>query len=339
MYIYLLLIIIFTQFIYAFNNDNGCGCSVSRNHIPKSGKQNIFSLMEKIEQCPISDSNISKKKAYQSSETPFGMVLIPSDTYQVGTNDVIIETDKEGPQRIVEIKSFYIDKYEVSNKDFSRFVSLVNYKTEAELFGDSFVFAIFLNNTFKEKLKDFRVVQATWWYKVDGANWKHPNGPDCDLKNLMDHPVVHVSWNDAREYCKWRGARLPTEAEWEAACRGGHKDTKYPWGNKLFPNKTYMANIWQGTFPHHNSAKDGYVGTNPVELFPQNDFGLYNMAGNVWEWTEDTWSQDTPKEKVKKGGSYLCHHSYCYRYRCSARSHNTDDSTAGNLGFRCAKSL
>lgn len=322
----------FIKIPYVYNDNGGCSCGVNReSNTFTTEYQYLSNSIDSESQCP---------SRVQASEEPIEkMILIPSGEYQVGIDKAVIEADKESPKRIVKTNNFYLDKFEVSNKDFTRFVSLTNYKTEAELFGDSFVFDIFLNSTYKEKLKDFRVVQATWWYKVDGADWRHPHGPDSDIANLMDHPVVHVSWTDAREYCKWRGARLPTEAEWEAACRGGSRDTKYPWGDKLFPNKTYMANIWQGTFPHHNSAKDGFVGTNPVELFPQNDFGLHNMAGNVWEWTEDIWAEDTPKEKVKKGGSYLCHHSYCYRYRCSARSHNSEDSSAGNLGFRCAKSL
>ncbi|XP_026328461.1 formylglycine-generating enzyme-like isoform X2 [Hyposmocoma kahamanoa] len=267
------------------------------------------------------------------------MVLIPAGIYQVGTDDVIIETDNEGPKRMVELKSFYLDKYEVSNREFSRFVAATNYKTEAETFGESFVFQMFLNSTFRETLKNYRAVAALWWYSVNGTDWMHPHGPDSNISDLMDHPVVHVSWRDALTYCAWRDARLPTEAEWEGACRGGLYDTIYPWGNKLFPDKKYMANIWQGTFPNYNSAKDGYIGTNPVMSFPPNGFGLYNMVGNVWEWTEDPWPNTKSEEKVKKGGSFLCHISYCYRYRCSARTKNTLDSSAVNLGFRCAKSL
>ncbi|KOB51783.1 Sulfatase-modifying factor 1, partial [Operophtera brumata] len=144
----------------------------------------------------------------------------------------------------VQVKSFYLDKYEVSNENYMNFVADTRYKTEAESFGDSFVFAIFLNSTYKESLKDFRVVQAKWWYKVLGADWKHPYGPDSDIKDVMDHPVIHVSWRDARAYCKWRGARLPTESEWEAACRGGHQDTKFPWGDKLLPGKKHMLVIY-----------------------------------------------------------------------------------------------
>ncbi|XP_059052375.1 formylglycine-generating enzyme [Achroia grisella] len=315
--------------------DISCGCGDINRNIYK----NIFvskRTIDSTEQCTLKSEMVTNE--FQS--TPENdMVLVSGGEYQFGTDDIIIETDKEGPSRIVKINSFYLDKYEVSNIDFYHFAKSTNYKTEAETFGDSFVFALFLNRTFREELKDFRVGQAPWWYKIDGADWNHPHGPDSNIKDIMNHPVIHVSWRDAVAYCLWRNARLPTEAEWEAACRGGHRNTKYPWGDKLFPDKKYMANIWQGNFPNHNSAKDGYIGTSPVKSFLANDFGFYNMAGNVWEWTQDSWSKDQPEEKVKKGGSYLCHRSYCYRYRCSARSHNTEDSSAGNLGFRCAKSL
>ncbi|CAG4938036.1 unnamed protein product [Colias eurytheme] len=316
------------------NKDSGCGCNVNRNKEERGYKDSIFGAGFDESQCKVKlDEGIDNVERNDSE-----MVLIPGGTYQLGTDDIVIEGDKEGPKRLIQLSSFYLDKYEVSNREFSHFTRLTNYKTEAEVFGDSFVFTLFLNKTFKEELKDYRVAQAPWWYKVNGANWMHPNGPDSDIIDYMDHPVIHVSWNDAKAYCAWKGQRLPTEAEWEAACRGGHRDTKYPWGDKLFPNRKHMANIWQGTFPNYNSQKDGYIGTNPVHLFPQNEFGLHNIAGNVWEWTDSNWTQDDTKEKVKRGGSYLCHHSYCYRYRCSARSHNTDDSSAGNLGFRCAKS-
>ncbi|XP_032511004.2 formylglycine-generating enzyme [Danaus plexippus] len=330
---YFFILIISTFFKVIHNSEIECGCNVNRNsHV--NLKTNFYNELSS-NQCPI---DIKHGNTLNTHSVSSKMILIPSGTYQVGTDEILIDTDNEGPKKFVQLKSFYLDKYEVSNRDFTIFTESTDYKTEAETFGDSFVFTLFLNNTFKKQLHDFRVMQAPWWYKVYGTNWKHPLGPDSDVADLMDHPVTHVSWNDAKAYCAWRGARLPTEAEWEAGCRGDHYNITYPWGDKLFPDRQHMANIWQGTFPNHNSAKDGYVGTNPVHLFEQNKLGLHNMAGNVWEWTEDSWSEDNPKEKVKKGGSYLCHRSYCYRYRCSSRSHNTDDSSAGNLGFRCAKS-
>ncbi|XP_028169653.1 formylglycine-generating enzyme [Ostrinia furnacalis] len=335
MFYYILTIYLLLQFVQTFEKKSDCGCNAFDEGRKYSAENNFLeSMNENLEQCH-SNSELTDPKDIPNEN----MLLIPGGEYQVGTDDIAIETDKEGPKRMVKLSKFLLDKYEVSNRDFDHFARVTNYKTEAEVFGDSFVFTLFLNNTFKDQLKDFRVVQAPWWYKVAGANWRHPHGPDSEISDIMDHPVAHVSWSDAKAFCKWRGARLPTEAEWEAACRGGQRNTKYPWGDKLFPNKKHMANIWQGTFPTHNSAKDGFIGTNAVDLFPENGFGLHNMAGNVWEWTEDPWSEENPKEKVKKGGSYLCHRSYCYRYRCSARSHNTEDSSAGNLGFRCAKSF
>lgn len=169
----------------------------------------------------------------------------------------------------------------------------------------------------------------------------------------MDHPALHVSWNDAVAFCHWAGKRLPTEAEWEYACRAGLENRLFPWGNKLTPNGEHRANIWQGEFPKKDTAEDGYSGTAPVNSYAANKFGLKNMVGNAWEWTSDWWTvqhsdapstdpvgPETGKDKVKKGGSYMCHQSYCYRYRCAARSQNTPDTSAGNVGFRCvAKEL
>ncbi|KAL8621358.1 Formylglycine-proteinrating enzyme [Nucella lapillus] len=197
-----------------------------------------------------------------------------------------------------------------------------------------------------------KVAAAPWWLPVEGAYWRRPEGKGSDLKNRMDHPVLHASWNDAVEYCRWVGKRLPTEAEFEFACRGELENRLFPWGNNPMPKNKHWMNIWQGSFPEENTAEDGYDYTSPVTAFPeQNKFGLKNIIGNVWEWTQDWWDthhtpdfQDNPKgpssgtDKVKKGGSYQCTMQYCYRYRCAARSQNTPDSSAANLGFRCASS-
>ncbi|KAK7862011.1 hypothetical protein R5R35_002150 [Gryllus longicercus] len=278
------------------------------------------------------------------------MSFIKGDIFNMGTNKPVFVADGEGPERVVKVDSFYMDIHEVSNAEFEIFVNNTGYVTEAEKFGDSFVFESLLSENTKSKVTQ-AVADAPWWLPVKGCNWRHPEGPDSSIKDRMDHPVIHVSWNDAVKYCEWVGKRLPTEAEWEYACRGGLQSRLYPWGNKLMPHGWHWTNIWQGEFPIENTGEDGFISTAPVTSFPTNSFGLRNMVGNVWEWTSDWWitthsseavsnpsGPATGKDKVKKGGSYLCHQSYCFRYRCAARSQNTPDSSAGNLGFRCASS-
>ncbi|NXY47602.1 SUMF1 enzyme, partial [Ceuthmochares aereus] len=278
------------------------------------------------------------------------MVAIPGGVFTMGTDEPEIQQDGEWPARRVHVDSFYMDQYEVSNEEFERFVNSTGYVTEAEKFGDSFVFEGMLSEEVKADIHQ-AVAAAPWWLPVKGANWKHPEGPDSNISDRKDHPVLHVSWNDAVAFCMWAGKRLPTEAEWEFSCRGGleNRYLLFPWGNKLQPKGQHYANIWQGVFPTNNTAEDGYKGTAPVTAFPPNGYGLYNIVGNAWEWTSDWWAVHhttdevrNPKgpssgtDRVKKGGSYMCHKSYCYRYRCAARSQNTPDSSASNLGFRCA---
>uniref|UniRef100_H3DAN8 Sulfatase modifying factor 1 n=1 Tax=Tetraodon nigroviridis TaxID=99883 RepID=H3DAN8_TETNG len=277
----------------------------------------------------------------------FMMVLVPGGAFLMGTDDPGIPADGESPQRLVYVDSFYMDTHEVTNRQFQMFVNATGYVTEAEKFGDSFVFEGILSDKVKKEITQ-AVAAAPWWLPVKGANWKHPEGLGSSITDRLDHPVLHVSWTDARTYCSWLDKRLPTEAEWECACRGGLKDRLYPWGNKLNPKGKHYANLWQGDFPNYNTGEDGFVKTSPVMSFPPNGFGLYDIVGNVWEWTSDWWTvhhsaenQSNPtgpqsgNDKVKKGGSYMCHKSYCYRYRCAARSQNTPDSSASNLGFRC----
>lgn len=280
---------------------------------------------------------------------PNQLVFIQGGVFTMGTDDQILPQDGEGPARRVEISGFYMDQYEVSNREFAEFVKDTGYVTEAENFGDSFVLEILLSEEVKARITQ-AVANAPWWLPVEGASWRNPEGEGTMVEDRMDHPVVHVSWNDAVTFCQWAGKRLPTEAEWEYAARAGLKDRLFPWGNNPMPRGQHWMNVWQGDFPTENTGDDGYIGTAPVHTFPPNKFGLYNMAGNVWEWTSDWWTtRHTPefrkdprgppagKEKVKKGGSYMCTPQYCYRYRCAARSQNTPDSSASNLGFRCAR--
>ncbi|XP_045385626.1 formylglycine-generating enzyme isoform X1 [Lemur catta] len=279
---------------------------------------------------------------------PTKMVLIPAGVFTMGTDDPQIKQDGEAPARRVAIDAFYMDAYEVSNAEFEKFVNSTGYLTEAEKFGDSFVFEGMLSEQVKTDIHQ-AVAAAPWWLPVKGANWRHPEGPDSTVLHRPDHPVLHVSWNDAVAYCTWAGKRLPTEAEWEYSCRGGLQNRLFPWGNKLHPKGQHYANIWQGEFPVTDTGEDGFQGTAPVDAFPPNGYGLYNIVGNAWEWTSDWWTvhhsveetlnpkgPPSGKDRVKKGGSYMCHRSYCYRYRCAARSQNTPDSSASNLGFRCA---
>ena len=279
-------------------------------------------------------------------------VLIPAGIFTMGTDDVppSMAQDGEGPARKVKVSEFYIQKYEVSNADFAKFVTETEYVTEAETFGDSFVFEPLLSQEVQEEITQ-AVKDAPWWLPVKQAFWRQPEGKDSKIAERGDHPVVHISWNDASAYCQWKDSRLPTEAEWEYAARGGLEGRLFPWGNSPTPKGKHWMNIWQGEFPFNNSLDDGYFGTAPIDSYHPNKFGLFNMAGNVWEWVSDWWTTRHSRElskdpqgpssgtdKVKKGGSYMCHKEYCYRYRCSARSMNTPDSSSSNLGFRCAKS-
>ncbi|KAI1303558.1 Formylglycine-generating enzyme [Halotydeus destructor] len=254
-----------------------------------------------------------------------GMVLINGSNFLMGTSRPVFEQDGEGPARLVTLGSFFLDIHEVSNGQFEAFVTQTNYVTEAEKFDSSFVLgSLIKNSSLKQSIKE-SVKSAPWWLPVQGANWRKPEGEGSSLDGRRDHPVVHVSWNDAVAYCKWAGKDLPTEAQWEMACKAGLRDRLYSWGNKWNPKGQFMANTWQGPFPHIDEGTDGYVGTAPVDSFPANKYGLKNMIGNVWEWTADWWAADhgtgaaiDPKgpaegtDKVKKGGSFMCHEKFCF---------------------------
>lgn len=283
-----------------------------------------------------------------------GMALIPGGGFRMGSEaPEVFPADGEGPIREVTLSAFWIDRCAVSIADFEEFVAATGHVTEAERFGWSFVFAGLATREARHTAVRGRVEQAPWWLAVNGADWRHPCGPGSDVRDFGEHPVTHVSWNDAASYGAWRGLRLPTEAEWECASRGGLDQAAFPWGDELTPEGAHRANIWQGTFPTRNTAEDGYRGTAPVNAFLSNGFGLHNTSGNVWEWVADWFSQDwhvpartgtrtdpvgpdTGIEKVMRGGSHLCHVSYCNRYRCSGRTHNTADTSTSHLGFRCA---
>jgi formylglycine-generating enzyme required for sulfatase activity len=288
-----------------------------------------------------------------------GMVLIPGGEFLMGSADADgWAQDGEGPVRAVTVQGFFIDAGCVTNEQFAEFVNATGYKTEAEKFGWAYVFEMFLSAKERARVTQ-RVAGSEWWCRVEGATWRHPEGPGSNVKARWAHPVVQVSWNDAAAYGAWAGKRLPTEAEWECAARGGLAQKRYPWGDELTPGGKHQCNIWQGIFPTQNTAEDGFVGTAPAKSFRANGYGLYNVAGNVWEWCGDWFSRDFhvngPREnsagptlrrgsgqamgerKAIRGGSYLCHASYCNRYRVGARSANTPDSAAGNLGFRCVR--
>jgi formylglycine-generating enzyme required for sulfatase activity len=310
--------------------------------------------------------------------SPSGMVWIPGGEFTMGTDAELGWAD-EKPAHRVRVDGFWMDATEVTNAQFRRFVEATGYVTTAEK-------PPTLEETMrqsppgtpppsKEKLVPGSVVFrptdgpvdtrdfSQWWQWTPGANWRRPEGPDSNIEGKDNHPVVHVSWDDAVAYAKWAGKRLPTEAEWEFAARGGLDNKPYTWGDESFDPKHPQANIWQGKFPYQNTADDGFERTAPVKSFAPNGYGLYDMAGNVWEWCADWYQRDlyrrrgdgvtvNPKgpprssdptrpftpQRVQKGGSFLCHHSYCLRYRPSARHGCPPDTGMSHVGFRCAKS-
>jgi formylglycine-generating enzyme required for sulfatase activity len=253
----------------------------------------------------------------------------------------------------VLLDPFYVDICPVTNAQFQEFVQATGYRTESEQLGWSFVFKGHIPAERYNDLVKQTVPGADWWCKVEGTDWRHPHGSDSDIEASSLYPVTHVSWNDAVQYCAWAGKRLPTEAEWEFAARGGLEQRLFPWGDDLTPGGQHLCNVWQGQFPVLDLAEDGYAGTCPVDAFPPNGYGLYSATGNAWEWCSDWFhasyhvnaTRTNPvgpasgAAKVIKGGSYLCHRSYCNRYRVAARTSNTPDSATSNMGFRCVRDL
>jgi formylglycine-generating enzyme required for sulfatase activity len=308
---------------------------------------------------------------------PRGMVWIAGGTFTMGDDD---GPPDEGPPHAVTLDGFWMDRTEVTNAQFKAFTDATHYVTVAErtpkredfqgqvpdinaIPAENLVAgSICFNEHFDRRTltKDDPLWPYQVWKYVKGASWRHPEGPKSNIDDRMQHPVVHVSWDDARAYCKWARKRLPTEAEWEYAARGGLNDAAYPWGNDLVRDGKWMLNIWQGEFPDKNDVKDGYLTTSPVASFSPNGYGLFDMAGNVWEWCSDFYRPDyyrysplrnpqgpsdsydpnepTYVKRVQRGGSFMCSDNYCRGYRVAARMKGTPDSGAFHTGFRCVKS-
>jgi formylglycine-generating enzyme len=300
---------------------------------------------------------------------PENMVWIAGGTFRMGSDHHYPE---EAPVHNVKVSGFWISKYTVTNADFRRFVEATGYVTVAERPASADDYPGAKPELLVPSSVTFRKADGpvdlrnpyNWWTYVAGADWRHPRGPQSSIDNLLDHPVVHVAFEDAQAYAKWQGQELPTEAEWEFAARGGLDGTEFTWGDEYTPGGKPMANTWQGEFPWQNLVEDGFEWTAPVGSFPPNGYGLFDMAGNVWEWTTD-WYQDhgrikkacctidnprggereqscdprTPAiripRKVMKGGSYLCAPNYCRRYRPAARMAQPIDTSTCHLGFRC----
>lgn len=275
---------------------------------------------------------------------------IPGGNFEMGARKSTYADDLDSPVRKVKLDPFLISPTTVSNSEYARFAEATGYQTVAEVEGWSVVFHLLLPDP---ALHPDHPPGLPWWRRVDGAHWAAPEGPGSDWRDRADHPVTHVAWFDALAYCTWAGLRLPTEAEWERAARGGLSRKKFPWGNRLEPDGHAM-NIWQGDFPHRNTAEDGFLGTAPVDAYEPNGYGLYNTTGNVWEWVVDRYgprpapgrlperNPTGPAEgwpRIQRGGSFLCHASYCERYHVHSRTRNEPDSSTSNAGFRVATSL
>ena len=276
---------------------------------------------------------------------PARLVPIPGGAWVVGTDRGPLPQDGEAPARRVEHRPFVIDPFAVTNAWFADFVAATGYRTEAERFGWSLVFRPFVGAGLVNTVPD----APAWWARVDGACWRWPEGPGSDIAARGDHPVTHVSWQDAAAFAAWAGGRLPSEAEWECAAAGGMPGARFPWGDREPDDDGFQpCNIWQGAFSRHNTLADGYAGTAPVHAFAPNGYGLFNMVGNTWEWTAEPFrirsiaraarqrnaAARAGNFRLLKGGSYLCHRSYCYRYRIAARAGAGADSSTGHVGFR-----
>jgi formylglycine-generating enzyme len=279
---------------------------------------------------------------------PQRRVQLPGGRVRVGTHERLLPQDGESPPRDVRLAPFAIDPLAVTNAWFGSFVRATGYRTDAERYGWSLVFSAFVVDA---AAATGAANEPFWWRRIEGACWQRPEGPHSDLAGRLQHPVVHVSWNDAVSFAAWAGGRLATEAEWEYAAAGGHEGARFPWGDREPDDDSFQpCNIWQGEFPSSNSGRDGFLATAPADAFAPNGYGLFNMSGNTWEWCADAFrvrslaraakarnqQAERNKERLLKGGSYLCHRSYCYRYRIAARTGAAADSSTGHVGFRLA---
>ena len=272
-----------------------------------------------------------------------GMVAIPAGHYQVGSDRFYPE---EAPVRQVSIASFEIDQAPVTNAEFQQFVDATGYQTVSERPPDP---TLYPDLPPEEQIPESvvflpppptvdRSEPLSWWALIAGADWRHPQGPDTNIEGLMQHPVVHVAFEDALAYADWVGKRLPTADEWEVAARGGLVDQDYAWGSEKIPDGRWLANVWQGPFPWQNKETDGWFWTSPVGSFPANGYGLVDVCGNVWEWTSTPYAvpEGEQERRVIKGGSFLCADNYCHRFRPSALMGQTLDTATCHMGFRCA---
>ncbi|MGN6164495.1 MAG: formylglycine-generating enzyme family protein [Flavisolibacter sp.] len=351
-------------------------CSLKGQPVTMADKPKVISCHSNLPSRFLTKQHTSTSSSAKESGTlsHTGMAWIRGGDYPMGCGDKNGRPD-EYPRHRVAVSGFWMDVTEVTNAQFQRFVEATNYVTTAEKPPDW--------NELKKQLPpgtprppESELVAASllftptahpvplddasqWWRWTKGADWRHPRGPGSSIKGKENYPVVHVSWDDANAYCRWAGKRLPTEAEWEYAARGGLVDQPFSWGSEDVESGKPKANTWQGHFPDHNTGKDGFIGLAPVKSFASNGYGLYDMAGNVWEWCSDWYRPDSyaqpeglstnPKgpatgydpdepgipKRVVRGGSFLCHASYCASYRVSARMKTSPDTGLEHNGFRC----
>jgi formylglycine-generating enzyme len=362
-------ILILSLLILACNNQN--------NNSPEvSSKDSVHSCMNVPSRFAGTDSLLQNIKTSGDTSNS-GMVLIPGGTFDMGADNNQASPD-EYPKHKVTVSAFYIDVREVTNAQFEKFIIATGYKTTAERKpdweelkktvppdtpkpADSLMQTASL--VFKQSMAPVSLNDYTqWWGWVSGADWKHPQGPQSNIIGKENYPVVHISWDDAMAYCKWAGKRLPTEAEWEFAARGGLINNIYPWGNEPINTGKAKANSWEGKFPYQNEKKDGFITAAPIKSYLPNGYGLYDMAGNVWEWCSDFYNQDYYKtlegkttlnptgaaksydadepyaiKRTLRGGSFLCNDSYCSGYRVARRMKSSPDTGLEHTGFRCVK--